>query len=284
MILIKNLVNFQNLLQAESNRSYFSSIFCGDFMKGQSTRLSLPRSCVRHVLFPVVIVVVCLWLYCLVYVMQLKESKHQDEPYQISSYTLSTQAYRDSIRSIAYDKTVLQMSHSDPPKPVQYFTLKELMTAWDLDDTSSDGWLNSPAHPAKGKSVPRFDMLDPKQQKLAESYRNMEIPCILYNVPQLDRAAANTFTTTKLLSNFGTKTHSIEKSASNRFMYYHRKKSLLRNYPSWIPPQEDIPLSFPDFLTQVEIAESFSDTNRRHPLLYLSISAEEVRRHSCLLF
>lgn len=236
---------------------------------------SMLKICVKHTWFPLLIIAICAWLYGVKYVLEKKGANVLNAsvgaPFNVMSYVVSTAEYRTRIPSIQYEKAP---PFPTTPKQLDYFPMNQLMTAWDFDDTSPEGWLNSPAHPNKGKSVPRFDFSVPEQRAIALEYRNKEIPFIVFNVPEVERAIEKTFTRSKLLENFGEKQLDVEKSASNRFMYYKPPKR--RAPEDWVQPQEDVTMTFKQYLGLIEKAELNPHINRNMPLFYMSISAGEV--------
>ena len=164
-------------------------------------------------------------------------------------------------------------------KQVPLFKLGDLLNAWNPDDVSPKKWLESVAHPSKGHNIPRFDFSNQKQKELALKYRNEEIPFIVYNIPELENAIMNTFIPSKLYENIGNKQISVEKINSNNYLYYHAKNSNIihKRYPDWQPPQEDILMTYKDFVNEVYIADMKSDyVNSSIPLYYFTISATEV--------
>jgi hypothetical protein len=166
-----------------------------------------------------------------------------------------------------------------PAKDPTYFKLGDLLSDWNPDDTSPSRWLASKAHPSKGNGLARFDYSDPKQREIALQYRDQELPFVVYNVPDLDKAITETFTSSKLLGNIGKGRISVERIRSNNYLYYHAKKTAVvrKRYPDWEPPQEDVEMTYPQFLTEVAAAEARPDyVNSSIPLYYFTISATEV--------
>jgi hypothetical protein len=193
---------------------------------------------------------------------------------KIFSHIASFVEYR-SAHNLVYTPTLLG-SVKDPT----YFKLGDLLSDWNPDDTSPSRWLASKAHPSKGNGLARFDYSDPKQQEIALQYRDQEIPFVVYNVPDLDKAITETFTGPKLIANIGQGRITVERINSNNYLYYHAKKiSMVRKrYPDWSPPQEDVEMTYPQFLTEVAAAEARPDyVNSSIPLYYFTISATEVK-------
>jgi hypothetical protein len=190
--------------------------------------------------------------------------------YEIPAYNLNKQAYYDILPEYKQSSIVKDS--------IDYFKLGEMLQDWPPRQTGKEYWSKSKAHPKNGKSLARLDYMNPTERQLAFQYRDKEIPYILYNLPDLDQAATNTFTIPSLLEHFGTEPRMVERSKDNEFIYYTAKspKSLERRYPDWKPPQEDIRLTFDQYLQEIETAERQSDFVGQSPLHYMTVSAFEV--------
>ena len=187
-------------------------------MRSPSKPKKNTKKAIVYVILVVLVILVYVWF---VSFMGATLHKKNDQPhvFTIPSYFLSLDEYQKSISSIVYHPSILKPT-SDERLPIPFFTMRELMTSWDLDDASRDGWNKSPAHPKKGKHIPRFDYSDPSQRKTALKYRDAEMPFIVYNVPQLNKASIGPFGVDQLLENMGDEPRAVEKSSNNRFMYY----------------------------------------------------------------
>jgi hypothetical protein len=191
----------------------------------------------------------------------------------IFSHVASFVQYR-SAHGLVYDmqwRTSAQEPH--------YFKLGDLLAAWNPDDTAPSKWLQSGAHPSQGRGLARFDYSDVKQRKVALQYRELELPFIVYNVHELDEAITEAFIPQKLLQSIGKGDIIVERMQSNNYMYYHSKKQsrVQEHFPEWTPPQEDIAMTYPEFLREVGKAEARPDyINSSIPLYYFTISAAEV--------
>jgi hypothetical protein len=83
-----------------------------------------------------------------------------------------------------------------------------------------------------------------------------------------------------LTANIGRGRITVERINSNNYLYYHAKKlsTVRKRYPDWVPPQEDVEMTYPQFLSEVAAAEARPDyVNSSIPLYYFTISATEVR-------
>jgi hypothetical protein len=223
-------------------------------------------------------------------------STDPDSLHLISYVVSSVEAYRQKIRGLDYQsvyrKKDKQQSNDDIKDPC-IFKLKDLLDDWNPDDTHEDKWITSRAHPDQPNSngngvVRRFDYSDPDERSLALKYREAELPFIVYNVKELNDAVPK-FSAKELLTNFGHMPRMVERSSSNHFMYYTAKVDgdLAFHWPTWRPPQIDLPLTFAKFLRLAEHADqtsfyynSKSNNNQGTPpgntgLHYLTISAHE---------
>jgi hypothetical protein len=172
--------------------------------------------------------------------------------------------------------------HPDPVAPL-FYPLVSLFASWPSNDVSVQGWEKSPANPSatgrSNKGIVRFDYMVPAERASALRFRDAELPFVLFDIPELDRAAETEFSFDNLMSNLGTGTREIEISPSNRFMYYSKQRSPknLRDGSVWQPPQESVQMSFSTFLRKA-VQEEVSDkaTVGTRSLFYYSISAYEV--------
>jgi hypothetical protein len=139
--------------------------------------------------------------------------------------------------------------------------------------------LASPAHPDKERGIARFDYSDEEQRRIALAFRNAELPFVLYNVPEVRSAASQVFTLKNLLKEFGSIPRIVERSANNHFMYYSMRNQLqmLAEYPSWSPPQMEMPMTFSKYLRECEEAEKYDNSAAfNRSLHYMTMSAAEV--------
>lgn len=197
-------------------------------------------------------------------------------------------------------KYTAEIMHPSDVRMPELYPLGELLSSWPSDDVSPDGWLRSPAHPNSGVSngfVARFDYHNEHDKEMALRYRNVEVPFILYNLPELDDVSANVFSQEALLHNMGSYPMSVEKSESNHFMYYNKPSSYKRAElkaeqtglhkkglsslvkGDWVPPQDKVQMTFREFLAMAHLEEvnNGKDVHNR-PLYYLTLSATEGRR------
>lgn len=203
----------------------------------------------------------------------------------IFSLKSSYDEYHNTIEGLLYDydKQVQQkgFSHVDVKEP-NYYTIQQLIEGWPTDDTDPSKWPQSQAYPqlkedengnTSNTGLARFDYSDEIQRRNALEFRDAEIPFILYNVDDLKKAE-ETFTLPNLIKNFGITPRSIEKSKDNHFMYYslHKTSNL---FNTWKPPQEDVFMTFGEFLAEAEKAENYGSKHGDKSLHYMTISATE---------
>lgn len=220
--------------------------------------------------------------------------------YQIASYLLSIDQYKSSIPGLLYVDSNRSDSHhverevysrySDELKGIRsitYYPLGDLLSAWNPDDTSPSSWMQSKCHPlhGDGHSIRRFNYSIRSERKAAQTYRDNEQPFIVHSISELDTAIATSFSFHPLLSHMNNrKRKSVERLDGNKYMYYHKPGAVQPTnqlYSDWQPPQQDVRMSFEDFLREAETAEASSHANASASLLYLTISAIEVSMSSC---
>jgi hypothetical protein len=183
---------------------------------------------------------------------------------------LNKEDYQSKIPFIQYQS---HEHNSDEVYP-QYQHLGDLLKQWSPYDTSTKGWNNSLFHPNKHKEIRRFNFSDHQERELALNYRVREVPFVMYDIDLLDKAASGPFSLSALFKTFGNSLKRAERSRDNYFLYYSMKKSP-KNFLDWKPPQEDILLSFRDFIEEASTMEN-KDDNSVQPHLYMTISAGEV--------
>ena len=161
-----------------------------------------------------------------------------------------------------------------------YFHLGNLLS-WNPDDTADKMWTHSPAHPTRGKGLPRFDYKNQSEVLMARAYELASLPFVFYNIPDLDEAANTAFTTSHLLANFGRTARIVERSNDNHFTYFHKYDGTNSRYPEWTPPQAEITMTLSEFMAYAFEAGKQNLINtanlraRKTPLHYLTISAGE---------
>ena len=142
-----------------------------------------------------------------------------DRSFHIFSYTSSIEEYHATIPGLLYEvDKVFDSKARSIPRPPPYFRLGDLLSNWEPDDTARDRWLASPAHPDKGSGIVRFDYSDEEQRRTALTFRDAELPFVLYNVPEVKSAASQVFTLKNLLKEFGSIPRIVERSANNHFL------------------------------------------------------------------
>jgi len=215
------------------------------------------------------------WLFLSFMLFASKDVKNVRDG-ALPSYDASNKKeYMDNIPFIQY-RSHDKFSETEYP---QYTNLGDLLKQWSPYDTSPQGWKNSLFHPNKNNGIRRFNFSDQQERALAQSYRIRELPFIIFDIDMLDKASNGPFSLPMLLETFGNSLKRAERSSDNHFMYYSMKKTAqaAKTYPDWKPPQEDILLSFPDFIQEAKIIEQKND-NSALSHLYLTISAGEGLR------
>ena len=192
--------------------------------------------------FSLVALAIGIAFYLLYLCLQVIHSKSATQ----ALYGLPFEEYIKNIPGLAYDPLKIQHAHdSKSLDKMEYFKLGDLLERWNPDDVSAIKWAQSPAHPNKGKGIPRYDYSNKHERKLALDRRNLELPFIVYNVEELDTATA-AWTYSYLDANFGESLRNVEHSKDNHFLYFAQKKG--KALPDgWTPPQEVGQMTFRDF-------------------------------------
>jgi hypothetical protein len=160
-----------------------------------------------------------------------------------------------------------------------YFKLGDLLKQWPSNNTNKNYWGRSAAHPSRGKGLFRLNYMNETQRKLAFILKEKDLPYILYNVPEIDVAAAEVFTFDGLKKRFGDSARVVEQAPANEFLYYTAKNLQLtkHRFPSWEPPQTDILMTFSQFVGEAaDVEKQRDDSTGQRSLFYMIINAGEV--------
>jgi hypothetical protein len=219
-----------------------------------------------------------LWALAFVYTAFLSHN--------ISAVDVALPAWDATLDRYLEDNPGLKYSSSQPPNASMkqhYFKLENLLSAWNPDDTSESKWRQSMAHPDQGKGVARFDYQNAGEMNTARAYEAAALPFVVYNVPDLNKAATGGFSAAELAKNFGSSERPIERSTDNHFMYYSKRKIGVGSaaYPTWEPPQQDITMSLSKFKVlaaeagQHNLLNTANLRSEKKPLHYMTINAAE---------
>jgi hypothetical protein len=201
------------------------------------------------------------------------EDEHEDDE---EEERLEKELEKDLKLFVEIEKIKVWMNKGYP----HYFPLGELLTQWPANNTDSKRWKSSQAHPSKSNGLYRINYANEDERGIAYVMRDLDLPYIVYNLPSLNNAATNSFTLSNLIQKFGSMPRVVEKSRSEEFLYYTLRNPLAvaRKFPSWSAPQQDLIMSFSQFLYEANLAEQQSiDESKGKGLYYLIISAAEVR-------
>jgi hypothetical protein len=208
--------------------------------------------------------------------INLLNYEHPDD-FKLPSYLLSKKDYLQYSDSYYGSLLPENEDFSNYPK---LFPLSTLFDIWPSNNVSKSAWKSSITHPSKPQNaLYRFDYQNQTERKIASKLLNLELPFIIYNVPELDLAAQKEFTIMNMFSHFGTIPRFVERSLhQNQFLYYTAKNPLLisQRFPQWSAPQQDILIQFPKFLGEAEEAEICDNEVGKRTLSYMTISANEV--------
>lgn len=223
---------------------------------------------------------IALAVFCslvLFFALSYYSSIQSTEPVDLPSYTLRNVDYLQSINDPFAFRSVHPPNEAALDSYPPFSALGELLTAWPANYVELDGWRRSLSHPSQSGGLYRLDYLDPTERRLAIILHDQELPFILYNVPDLDKAAERQFSLSSLRKAFGDIPYTFEKSDSNEFLYFMVKNrdSTMELYPDWRQPQEHVQMTFDDFLQAASQAQSYnlSTAEAGREFYYLTLSA-----------
>lgn len=140
----------------------------------------------------------------------------------IASYSMTREEYitKYDLRYTGYNNNVNIL---DKNFDYDYQKLGDILKIWSPNEFDIEKWKNSYFHPSKKSSLLRFNYKNGNDLNLANAARKLDIPFILYNVPELEKEIETTFSLSNLVDKIGSMPRIIEKSNSNKFMYYSIK-------------------------------------------------------------
>lgn len=192
--------------------------------------------------------------------------------YKVNSYLPS----KMEVQQLLNHNTEYRIESKYP----KFYKLGDLLKHWPSNNTHKYMWKSSPAHPSRGGGLYRLNFMNETERKLAHILRDIAVPYVLYNIPDLDAAARGTFNIDSLLDKFGHHPRVIEQSMTNEFTYYTVKNIALtrRRFPDWRPPQRDVSMTFKQFVSEVANAEKVqkNDISGSESLFYMIVGANEV--------
>lgn len=186
------------------------------------------------------------------------------------------------LQHVADHRTIDRLKSNYPT----FYKLGDILRHWPANHTNKHYWKTSPAHPSRGGGLYRLNFMNETEMKLALVLRDIALPYVIYNVPELDSAAKHTFNVDSLLEKFGHHPRIIEQSPNNEFTYYTVKNVPItrKRFPDWRPPQRDVSMTFKQFVAEVARAEKVhkNDISGDESLFYMIINANEVSwRYYC---
>jgi oxalate decarboxylase/phosphoglucose isomerase-like protein (cupin superfamily) len=151
----------------------------------------------------------------------------------------------------------------------EYRTLFDVVSSWNPD---------KPDPPSNFvETLQHFNYSNPQERKMAEVYRNAEVPFKLYNVPEIDQVSQK-WSSSYLSSVMSTERIHVEKSKSNHFMYWTKpKRGLPRDF---VPPTELIDMKFDDWLSIATHADQYKLTNESSHYYYMIGSRPGDKKNS----
>ena len=148
----------------------------------------------------------------------------------------------------------------DEPTEPHYYPIMDLVNNWNPDNT------NIP--PYHYNSICRMDYI--KDYDKALRYRDAEMPFILVNIPEFEKACEKWSNENYLRMNLHGKRFAVEVSKNNHFMYYqHRQK----NPKGWEKPTEHTRWTYDEWL---KAALRMSNASMEEEHYYLKVTSMDM--------
>lgn len=150
------------------------------------------------------------------------------------------------------------------PKP---YSMIDITNNWNTDSTEIP--------PFHFDSLCHFDFQNQTQLKQAHVYRDLEVPFVVYNIPQVDEVVKKWNNMDYLGKTLGKKFYRTESSIDNHFMYWRNAPaSFLRSVKGkdWKPPTDIVSLQFEQWLEIAVKGQNISLENRDHK--YFRVSSD----------
>lgn len=124
-----------------------------------------------------------------------------------------------------------------------YISLLNVIQTWNPDDPEPP--------PLFKETLQHFNYSNLEERKMAELYRNAELPFKLYDIPDIHTVTTR-WTDAYLTQKLTDKHPHVEKSVNNHFMYWTHKRGVT---PNWEPPTEIVDMSFTEWLAFAKLAD-----------------------------
>jgi oxalate decarboxylase/phosphoglucose isomerase-like protein (cupin superfamily) len=146
-----------------------------------------------------------------------------------------------------------------PDSYPQYRSLLDIISNWNPD--------NPDPPPNFRETLQHFNYSNPLERKMAELYRDAEVPFKLYGIPDIDEVRSK-WTVSYLASAMNSEQiRHVEKSKSNHFMFWTKpKKGLPKDF---IPPTETIEMTFEEWITLANHADQHKLNNESSHYYYM---------------
>lgn len=142
---------------------------------------------------------------------------------------------------------------ADYPKP---YPIMDLLNNWNTDSTDIP--------PFHYDSLCHFDYRNETQRKQAYTYREKEVPFVMYNIPELDEVVKKWNDMDYLSKLLGNKNYRTEASESNHFMYWRGGGGLRGKKADWRPPTKITSMKFKDWLQLAASGQNQTLEERTH--------------------
>lgn len=145
------------------------------------------------------------------------------------------------------------------------YKMTKIVENWNTDNTE----IPSQHH----DSLCHFDYQNPEDYKKILTYRDAEVPFVVYNMPQVNEIVKKWNNLDYLSNRVGPDTkYNAETSKDNHFMYWNGNgRGMFRN---WKPPTGSVSTTFSDWLHKAVIGQNVSLESREHQYFRVSSASD----------
>ena len=170
--------------------------------------------------------------------------------------------------SNSHSSKSFEPAHCPPIPPRHYpkaFSMIDITNNWNPDSTDIP--------PKHYDTLCHFDYQNQTQLDYAYTYREREVPFVVYNIPEVDEVAKKWNDIDYLQRKLGKKSYRTETSPDNHFMYWRGGSNAVnKDGKKWKPPTGLVSLTFEDWIETAVKGQNKTLDDRTHQ--YFRVSSD----------